>query len=149
MPPRAWPVVNVPLLVLPLALEFNLSHLNERHMEIFYGTVQAVSSVTHVGWDGDTSTLVQGTDFDLDLIQEPARIRFRHQCGWLHGAHTSIVYQAGYGDTPAAVPSPIINAVLLTTARLYEQRGDAESDEVLTRAARSLLDPYRQPTLGA
>jgi hypothetical protein len=44
------------------------------------------------------------------------------------------------------VPAPIVNAILLTAAALYEHRGDDDGD--LPRAAEALLTPYRLVTFG-
>jgi uncharacterized phiE125 gp8 family phage protein len=53
-----------------------------------------------------------------------------------------IDYTAGYDDAdPEAVPTPIRHAILLLTAFLYEQRGDAAAE--LPDAAARLMDPYR------
>lgn len=52
-----------------------------------------------------------------------------------------IAFTAGYGNAAANVPQPIIDAVLLTTAFLYEHRGDAGGEP--PQAARWLMDAYR------
>jgi uncharacterized phiE125 gp8 family phage protein len=51
-----------------------------------------------------------------------------------------IAFVAGFASA-GDVPQPMIQALLLTTAFLYEQRGDAGGE--LPQAAQWLLDPYR------
>lgn len=51
-----------------------------------------------------------------------------------------IVYEAGYGETPEAVPAPIRNAILQYAAFLYENRGDINAEP--PQAVLDLLKPY-------
>lgn len=59
--------------------------------------------------------------------------------------NVQVSFVAGYGDE-TTVPAPIVEAVLLTVAFLYEHRGDAGGE--LPQAAQWSLDPYRRQFLG-
>ena len=94
----------------------------------------------------------QGSIFHADLTLSPAQFR----PDWIHAIaqlqtvtppvqHQQIVFVAGYGTdgtVTGPIPQPIINAILLTAAALYERRGD-EADAEMPRAAQWLLDRYR------
>jgi hypothetical protein len=94
----------------------------------------------------------QGSIFLADLTLSPAMFR----PDWIGAIaqlqtvvppvqHQQIVFVAGYGTDgtiTGPIPQPIINAVLLTAAALYERRGD-EADAEMPRAAQWLLDRYR------
>jgi hypothetical protein len=94
----------------------------------------------------------QGSIFLADLTLSPAQFR----PDWIHAIaqlqtvtppvqHQQIAFVAGYGTdgtTTGSIPQPIINAILLTAAALYERRGD-EADAEMPRAAQWLLDRYR------
>lgn len=91
--------------------------------------------------------------YHADLLFEPARVKLDwsiiQQLGTVTSPlrHVEIDYLAGYGDEATAIPQPIVNAVLLMTAFLYERRGDDEGE--MPRAARALLEPYRIASFGA
>jgi hypothetical protein len=53
----------------------------------------------------------------------------------------SINYTSGYSNATPGVPMPILHGILLLTAYLYEQRGDA--GEEMPPAARNLMAPFR------
>ena len=55
--------------------------------------------------------------------------------------HVQVDFVGGYGNTADKVPQTIVQAVLIATAFLYENRGDAGGD--LPTAAQWLLDPDR------
>jgi uncharacterized phiE125 gp8 family phage protein len=120
--------------------------------------VQSIVSVTILDADGN-GTMVPATAVpitpppfmgfiaDLDLV--PARVRIGRDTvlsdkRTLYHAglgHVQVDFVAGYGDTADAIPQTIIQAVLMTTAHLYENRGDVGGD--LPAAAQWLLDPDR------
>jgi len=148
-PPVDWPMTMVPFPVLPLVLEWIVGQMDNHTVELFYGPAQAVNSVTLVHWSGNTVALVQNIDYSVDTILDPPRIRMHREFGpAFHAAHYEIVYTAGMSANASGVEMPIIHAALLTTAKLYEHRGDNGSEELLTRSAKSLLDGYRRPVFG-
>ncbi len=144
-PASSYPYAVVPY-VLPIGYEYLIGQ-NRNSIDILYGPVQAIIGVTQANWDGSISTLT-ASDYQFDDGDDPARLRLQNSLDWQTVSSFSVTYTAGFGDTPAAIPMPIIQAILLTTARAYEQRGDQEDGAVLGIAARSLLDRYRDPTFG-
>jgi uncharacterized phiE125 gp8 family phage protein len=64
---------------------------------------------------------------------------------WADVGDIQISMVAGYGEA-SDVPQTIVQAILLTTAYLYENRGDVEAS--MPRAAEWLLDRHRLQFLG-
>jgi uncharacterized phiE125 gp8 family phage protein len=56
-------------------------------------------------------------------------------------------YTAGYGDQATAVPLPLIQAVLVITAGLYQHRGDTDEDAI-PNTAKNLMSLYQEETFG-
>jgi hypothetical protein len=140
--PQQWPMAFVPI-ILPLGLEYAFNISNHRQIELLRSPVQSVESVAQGFWGADDVALTVGTDYDLDLTTDPARIRlYGSTFQPLNSDHMVISYTAGYGDTPASIPTPIIHAIMLMTNAGYEHRGDGEG-EIMSATARSLLDPFR------
>jgi hypothetical protein len=139
--PLPWPYVNVPSLSMPYGWSWMIGH-HHHFAQLPYGDVQSVTSVSYRSLHSDTETvLTLDTDYRVDLDVTPARIQYldhQHQV-----AHRDITYVTGYGTDPASIPISIVHAVMLTTAKMYEARGDVGDDALLSRAARSCLDPYR------
>jgi hypothetical protein len=102
----------------------------------------SVGSVILGTWGQADTTLLLGTDYDLDLATDPARIRltsfgaFQSQVD-----HLTISYVSGYGTTTETVPTPVRQAIMLLTTRLYQQRGD-EIGALWSSGAEALLAPY-------
>ena len=116
-----------------------------RPIELPRSPVQLVTSVTAVSHDG-TPMVLDPSQYRVDTTLQPARLRL------LPGAvddpveHVQVVFTAGYGEAAVRIPVPIIHAVLLLAAFVYENRGDAGGD--MPPAAAALLAPYRIITFG-
>lgn len=92
-----------------------------------------------------------------DLALQPARLTIGLDTVLVDGRtirqaplqHMQVEFIAGYGvpasadqaDAVPGLPQPIVQAILLTIAHLYEHRGDAGVD--MPQSAQWLLDPYR------
>ena len=121
--------------------------------------VQSIVSVSALDDLGNTTTIAPAafpvssayevSGYYTDLAIEPGSLAIgpsTPMTGGLPLHQTRIQYLqvsmiAGFGDTAAAVPLPIVQAILLTVAFLYEHRGDDGGD--MPRAAEWLLDRYR------
>jgi uncharacterized phiE125 gp8 family phage protein len=122
--------------------------------------VQSVSSVVTLDRQGYSTTIAAAvlpvvypnyfTGYIADLAQEPARLRIsprtilanmRELCE-TNLEYVQVTFVAGYAPSGPAIPQPIIDAILMTAANLYEHRGD-EADVPMPRAIEWLLDPYR------
>ena len=140
-PSGALPLLPMPLVVLPVIL--SAPQVMNRPLELPRAPVQAVQSVSQADLDGAV-TVVSLTDYVVDLAIEPARLRLCWSTvpRWLQ--HIQVQFTTGYGDTPAAVPAPLIAAVKLLIGHLYENRGDtADLAGAPPRAIDYLLTPYK------
>ena len=82
-------------------------------------------------------------DYQLNLGVEPGYVAVKPQLLPQIPQQSMVIdYTAGYDDSdPAAVPMPIRHAILILTAFLYEQRGDASAE--MPVVANRLMQPYR------
>ena len=133
-----WPGMPTPLLFSPLAFGWP-QHL-ARPLELPRAPVQSVTSVAVRHFDSTDVTLDPSL-YTLDLALQPARLILRPAalCDGLR--HIQVTFVAGYDNAGATVPQPILLALLVLTAFLYEQRGDAGGD--MPPLADALLAPYR------
>lgn len=139
-PPRgALPALPMAMMVWPL-IE-SMPQLWDQQINLPRSPVQQVTNVVIMDRDGTTSTLVQGTDYTVDTLLEPARLRLCTVTYPVWVEHIEIDFVAGYGATGDAVPDEVITAILMLTAWLYENRGDAAAE--MPDAVQALLWPLR------
>lgn len=143
-PNSGWPLVPSPIFVLPLGVQWLVSHMTQHAIELPRAPIQAVSAVTIGQWGQDDTALVEDTDYFVDLTI--GRIRMQTEMPVDEKDHLSFAYTAGYGTNPADIPVAIRHAVMLLSTALYEHRGDDGGD--LPDAAYHLLDPYRMMAFG-
>ncbi len=140
-PSGALPLLPMPLLVLPVIL--SAPQVMNRPLELPRAPVQGIESVSQSDLDG-TVTALSPSDYTTDLAIEPARLLLNWSTipSWLQ--HIQVRFKVGYGDTPADVPAPLIAAVKLLIAHLYENRGDAaDLAGAPPRAIDYLISPYK------
>lgn len=136
-PPTATPLVPQSLIVFPL----NWPPLVKRPIELPRPPTVSVEGIT---WGPiDNMQAADPDDYDTNLLVEPGYIAVKPQLlPRIPQQSMSINYTSGYSDTDAsAIPMPILHGILLLTAYLYEQRGDAGAE--MPPAARNLMQPYR------
>jgi uncharacterized phiE125 gp8 family phage protein len=113
--------------------------------------VQSVASITYVDPLGETQTLDPAT-YVLDAAATPPRIHLAYDAEWpstrAQRNAVTILFVAGYGDTPAAVPAPLRAAMKLMIGHWFANReavniGNITSE--LPLAVANLLGPYRCP----
>ena len=112
------------------------------------GPVTAISEVKYQttadkDYDTDLTTLNAAYWFS-DLIGQPARIAFREYPTTYDYALTPVVvsFTAGY----STIPAPVVHAIRLLVAHLYENRMDEVAGTITTRlkfGLDALLNPYR------
>jgi uncharacterized phiE125 gp8 family phage protein len=120
--------------------------------------VQSVSSVTALDRLGNATTIAAAVlpvvppaflvGYNLDISTEPAKLYIGQTTPLTGGRDlrctelesVQVEFTAGYADVDD-IPKAIINAILLTTGFLYENRGDVAAE--MPRAAEWLLDAYR------
>lgn len=142
VPSGALPLLPMPLLVLPMLL--TAPQIINKPLEIPRAPVVSVSSVVWTDTEGAQYTLVEGTDYFVDTDLEPGRLRL----SWLTMPrfleHIQITFQAGYGPDGTTTPAPLIAAIKLMVAWLYEHRGDnIDAVDHPPRAIDYLITPYR------
>jgi len=129
--------------------------------------VQSINTVTVLDQRGNSTEIAAAAlplvppapllGYMADLALSPARMMIGAATALVDGRtlrqtalqHVQVEFTAGYGSPAeppaaavvAAIPQPIISAILLTVGHLYENRGDAVAE--LPPAAQWLLDPYR------
>jgi uncharacterized phiE125 gp8 family phage protein len=141
----------------------------ERHhlhwtLELPRSPVQSIVSIQVNDERGNETTILPAVlpvvppagmhGYKADLAFTPSRVKIGRTTLLIDGRTLSrtniesvqVVFVAGYGD-PEAIPQPILDAIMLTAAYLYENRGDAGGNE-MPRAVEWLLDPYRIMFLG-
>ena len=136
-PPTATPLVPQSLIVFPL----NWPPLVKRPIELPRPPTVSVEGIT---WGPiDDMQAADPDDYDTNLLVEPGYIAVKPQLlPRIPQQSMSINYTSGYSDAdPTAIPTPILHGILLLTAFLYEQRGDAGGEMPI--AARNIMQPYR------
>jgi uncharacterized phiE125 gp8 family phage protein len=105
------------------------------------GTLQTVSFL-----DPSGSPQLAITDYMVDVAHEPGRLYLKYGKSWPstydEAQAVQVQFLCGYGDA-ADVPEEVKQAMLLTVAQLYENRGDIAVDANIDRAIEALLWPDR------
>lgn len=113
-------------------------------LELPRSPLMSIDTVTIHDVEGNATT-VPPAAYLLEGATDPARLKLDYTTGLIDPVAAlldiQIGYTAGYGSTAAPVPVTIINAILITTAFLYEHRGDGDAE--LPKAAEWLLDMDR------
>lgn len=109
------------------------------YCELPYPPLQSVSSISYKDGDGVSQTLSSSL-YTVDAYSEPGRIAVAYNATWPTDRSdtnaANIQFVCGYGAA-YQVPERIKQAIKLTVAHLFENRGD-ESEE-LPQAAKQLL----------
>lgn len=104
--------------------------------------LQSVTSVAYVDANGDTQTLVAGTDYTVDTASEPGRIILPYNGAWpsprAQPNAVTIVYVAGWSAINL-VPVQIRTYIKMAADWLYRNRGGADVPECF----KWILDPMR------
>jgi hypothetical protein len=142
VPSGALPLLPMPMLVLPIIL--TAPQIINKPLQLPRSPVQSVSSVMWTDTDGTQYPLTAGTDYMVDTALEPARVRLT----WLtiprYLENIQVQFVAGYGSDGTTTPAPLISAIKLLLAWLYEHRGDdAAAPDTPPRAIDYLITPYR------
>lgn len=99
----------------------------------------------------EVSATLPASGYRLDAVSEPARLLFTDPIPIPHtpiaGIEVDVVI--GYGDTGAAVPASLRQAVKLLAAAWYENRGDGPEAAEIPAAVRALTDDFRPRRLVA
>lgn len=138
-PPVGQVYLNPSLIIYPQWL--TVSSLLRRPLELPRSPVEAVLSVSSGPYGAEVA--LDPSTYTLDST-EPARLRLP-MSGGAPGGNVQVVFKAGFAD-PTMVPRSVVNAILLLTSSLYENRGDAGGE--MPDVAARLLWPYRILSFG-
>lgn len=112
----------------------------------------SVTSVTYTDEAGVITT-IPSTDYVVDAISEPGRIRLKSTASWpsvtlqvLNGFQ--VVFVAGYGGSGSSVPHELRQVILLLVAHQYENREPLVITGAMPKALEfsimALLGPWRR-----
>lgn len=104
------------------------------HIELPMPRILAVQSVQYLAPDGTLTTLDPAA-YELDPVAEPGLLLPAHGTSWpatreRPGA-VQVRYRAGYGESAAHVPQPIVHWIKLALTELYENRSRSAERPVL------------------
>ena len=142
MPHRSMPYVNMPLSLMVFPLWYPWAALHQHALELPRQPVVSVDAVASGHWGQPDVALTVAEDYEAD----PATGRLRIHRGWQDYGHDHLAVTFTAGTAASAVLKPVTNAILLLTAFLYENRGDAGGE--MPPAAQALLSPFRLITFG-
>lgn len=143
---NSWPLAPAPIFILPLGVEWVLSHAQGRDIGLLMNPVQSVSNVALGQWGEADTVLVEGTDYLVDYTVDPTRVHLINGNNWETRSHITITYTAGYGSDGTSVPPEIKQAILALVAWLYEHRGD--TSEGIPEAIYNMCYSHRMVTFG-
>lgn len=143
LPNRSMPYVGLPMSLMVFPLWFPWEALHRNALELPRQPVVSVDSVAAGSWGQPDTTLVADTDYVVDTLT--ARVQMRQTWPAQCRDHLVITFTAG-ASSATAIDAPIVNAILLLTGFLYENRGDVSAE--MPAGARALLSPYRLVSFG-
>ena len=114
-----------------------------------YAPVSAVSSITYI--DSTNTSHTWSTDYyDTDLNSEPCRIVLGYSDDWPTDTLAMrnpirVEFIAGYGAAGSSVPYPLIQAIKILVADMYESREQLiiGRNVYATKSVDLLTAPYR------
>lgn len=124
----------------------------EGAIELLPVPVSAVTSITYVDTAGATITLVQGTDYQVDLESEPARVlpaygKYWPTPRWDTANAVQVTFTAGVADAES-VPAGVKTWILERLATMFAFREQVTEDgKALPPPDFEALDPDRVVTL--
>ncbi|MEK7947645.1 hypothetical protein WKR98_23070 [Pigmentiphaga sp. YJ18] len=90
-------------------------------LELRGGNVRQVAAVRYVDAGGDERTVAPAL-YEAVLDEKPPMLRLAPGAAWPAGRRWRVEYHVGYPDADS-VPRPLVSAVLLILADLFENRG--------------------------
>lgn len=119
------------------------------YLSIPYGMLQSITSITYYNTDGSSATM-SSSDYIVESATDPGRVVLAYGESWpsetLYPSNPiHIQFVCGYGLAGSSVPTPIIQAIKIMVADMYEQRESAivGRSVTATKVIDNLLMPYR------
>jgi uncharacterized phiE125 gp8 family phage protein len=94
-------------------------------------------------------TVVDPASYYVDILRAPGQISLLNTFVYPSDLRATngvvITYDAGYGDDPALVPVPMIQAIYLLVGYWYSHREAAQENDLsaMEFGVKALVDPYR------
>ena len=110
----------------------------------------SVTTFAYVDSNGDSQTLTEGEDFDIDIYSTPGRIVPVYGGSWPstrgHINDVTITHTAGYGATASTVPDDLRKAHKLLLGHYHEHREQWIAGESIAKfpTAEHLMWEYRE-----
>lgn len=119
---RPWATLGFPFEYGVVAFQHLQNHLEG--IELPKGNLVSVGSVKYIDTLGVQQTLVENTDYVVDTVSKPGRVRLAFDKFWPeHRAQWDAVrIQYTVGWSPDQVPQPLKQAMLLLVSHFYENR---------------------------
>lgn len=115
-------------------------------IELFKLPISELTSIKYYDTDNVLQSLVEDTDYVVDIISEPARLFPVSGESWPDTYDkpnaVEITFKSGYSATSADVPKTIQAAMLMIIAHLEANRGD-EGFRTMPKTIDLLLTDYR------
>ena len=110
--------------------------------ELECGPLQSITSIQYIDTAGNTQTLV-ASNYTVDTTSTPGRITEAYAVSWPSTRDivnaVTVTYVAGYGAASAAVPQPIIQAMLFHIGYFFDNREGGDVPQIV----KTLLMPYK------
>lgn len=108
------------------------------------GPVNSISSIQYIDTFGNVQTLSTANYF-VDIAGSHGRVRFHDVPDLYDYALNRVIINCNVGHAESSIPAPMIHAVRLLVAHLYENRSAAEIRSVneIPFGIHSLCSPFR------
>lgn len=129
---------------------------SSKFLDLPFGKAQSITTFNTYGED-DVAVEFASTNWQLDTVSMRPRVALKTSAVWpttvlrpMNGVELLGV-QFGFGSSYTSVPDAIQQAIKITVAKLYENRGDSPNAEffamsgfTIPNTAQVLLNPYVQ-----
>lgn len=122
--------------------------LERQGLELPMGNLVSVTSLKYIDPDGVERTAVLNTDYVIDTVNVPGRVRRAYAKSWpsVRSQWDAVRCRYVVGWATGEVPKPLKNALLLLVSQLYEHRTPEVTGTIISKVAfavEALIAPYR------
>jgi uncharacterized phiE125 gp8 family phage protein len=111
--------------------------------------LQEVAEIRYIDPAGDEQTLIEGTDYIVDIDREPGEIRLAYDMTWpstrLQPNAVEIDFTCGHGDAETDINELIRGAIRLMLGQFFEYREDLIAGTIIAqipRGAAAIIASY-------
>ena len=110
--------------------------------------LMTVASFTYYTTDDVAHTWTEGTEFELDVLSMPGRLRLKSGVPWPSALRASaaivVRFTAGYAEADE-VPAVVKSAIQQAAEFLFEHRGEGSSEFTLPPVVEDLMADLDRP----